>query len=59
VSTEGGLRYIKRDSSDVDPPLLQLAADVVRQGQVVWDVGPTDTPTVGSSRRNQRGRSGR
>jgi FkbM family methyltransferase len=39
VSAEGGLRYLKRDLSDVDPPLLQLAADVVRPGQVVWDVG--------------------
>ncbi len=39
VSTEGGLRYLKRDMSNVDPPLLRLAADVIRPGQVVWDVG--------------------
>jgi FkbM family methyltransferase len=39
VSTEGGLRYLKRDMSAVDPPLLRVAADVIRPGQMVWDVG--------------------
>ena len=39
VSTEGGLRYLKRDMSAVDPPLLRVAADVIKSGQVVWDVG--------------------
>jgi FkbM family methyltransferase len=39
VSTEGGLRYLLRDMSNVDPALLQLAADVVRPGHTVWDVG--------------------
>jgi FkbM family methyltransferase len=39
VSTEGGLRYLMRAMSDVDPVLLQLAADVIRPGQVVWDIG--------------------
>ena len=39
VSTEGGLRYLLRDMSGVDPALLRLAADVVRPGHTVWDVG--------------------
>lgn len=39
VSTEGGLRYLMRSMSDVDPALLRLVADVVKPGQVVWDVG--------------------
>jgi len=39
VSTEGGLRYLLRDISRVDPALLRLAADVVRPGHTVWDVG--------------------
>jgi len=39
VSTEGGLRYLIRAMPDVDPALLRLAADLVRPGQVVWDVG--------------------
>jgi FkbM family methyltransferase len=39
VSTEGGLRYLSRAVSGVDPALLRLAADVVRPGHTVWDVG--------------------
>ena len=40
VSTEGGLRYLLRDMSDVDPVLLQLAADVSQAwATAVWDVG--------------------
>jgi FkbM family methyltransferase len=39
VSTEGGLRYLLCDLSGVDPALLRLAADVVRPGHTVWDVG--------------------
>jgi FkbM family methyltransferase len=39
VSTEGGLRYLMRAMSDVDPVLLRLAGNVVRPGQVVWDIG--------------------
>lgn len=39
VSTEGGLRYLMRAMSDVDPALLSLAADIIRPGQAVWDIG--------------------
>src|SRR5216684_2429213 len=39
VSTEGGLRYLARPMAQVDPPLLQLAAEVVRRGDTVWDIG--------------------
>lgn len=39
VSSEGGLRYLIRDMSDVDPGLLRLAADEVKPGDAVWDVG--------------------
>ncbi len=39
VSTEGGLRYLARTMTAVDPALLRLAAEVVRPGDTVWDVG--------------------
>ncbi len=39
VSTEGGLRYLARPMRQVDPALLQLAGEVVRAGDTVWDVG--------------------
>jgi FkbM family methyltransferase len=39
VSTEGGLRYLARTMAAVDPTLLRLAAEVVRPGDTVWDVG--------------------
>jgi FkbM family methyltransferase len=39
VSTEGGLRYLTRTMTAVDPALLRLAAEVVRTGDTVWDVG--------------------
>jgi FkbM family methyltransferase len=39
VSTEGGLRYLARPMARVDPALLQLAAEVVRRGDTVWDIG--------------------
>jgi FkbM family methyltransferase len=39
VSTEGGLRYLAKPMARVDPALLQLAAEVVRRGDVVWDIG--------------------
>jgi FkbM family methyltransferase len=39
VSTEGGLRYLARPMAKVDPALLKLAADVVRRGDTVWDIG--------------------
>jgi FkbM family methyltransferase len=39
VSTEGGLRYLARPMAQVDPTLLRLAAEVVRPGDTVWDIG--------------------
>ncbi len=39
VSTEGGLRYLARTMAEVDPALLRLAAEVVRPGDTVWDIG--------------------
>jgi FkbM family methyltransferase len=39
VSSEGGLRYLARPMTGVDPALLRLAAEFVRPGDTVWDVG--------------------
>ena len=39
MSTEGGLRYLARPMAGVDPLLLRLAAEVVRPGDTVWDIG--------------------
>lgn len=39
VSSEGGLRYIARRMTQVDPPLLRLATETVRPGDTVWDIG--------------------
>jgi len=39
VSSEGGLRYLARPMRQVDPALLQLAGEVVRAGDTVWDIG--------------------
>lgn len=39
TSTEGGLRYLARPMAQVDPALLRLAAEVVRPGATVWDIG--------------------
>ncbi|MGF7234723.1 MAG: FkbM family methyltransferase [Frankia sp.] len=39
VSTEGGLKYLRRSLDTVDPVLVRLAGEVVKPGDVVWDVG--------------------
>lgn len=39
VSSEGGLRYLARGMAQVDPPLLRLAAETVKPGDTVWDIG--------------------
>jgi FkbM family methyltransferase len=39
VSSEGRLRYLARGMAQVDPPLLRLAAEIVRPGDTVWDIG--------------------
>jgi len=38
VSTEGGLRYLGA-MTRTDPELLRLAAETVRPGDTVWDIG--------------------
>jgi FkbM family methyltransferase len=39
ASSEGGLRYLRPRLTGVDPNLLRLAAETVRPGYTVWDVG--------------------
>ena len=39
VSSEGGLRYLRPSMDRVDPRLLQLAAELIRPGDIVWDIG--------------------
>lgn len=39
VSSEGGLRYLRRRLGGIDPTLLGLVAEIVRPGNVVWDIG--------------------
>jgi FkbM family methyltransferase len=39
VSSEGGLRYLRPSLDAADPDLLRLAAELVRPGDVVWDIG--------------------
>lgn len=39
TSSEGGLRYLHPRLNHVDPPLLRLAAEVVRPGNSIWDIG--------------------
>jgi FkbM family methyltransferase len=39
ASSEGGLRYLGPRMANVDPALLRLAAEMVRPGDTVWDIG--------------------
>jgi len=39
VSPSGGLKYLFRSMSMIDPPLLRNVQEVVRPGDVVWDIG--------------------
>jgi FkbM family methyltransferase len=39
ASTEGGLRYLRLRTSGIDPTLLGLAAELIRPGDTVWDIG--------------------
>jgi FkbM family methyltransferase len=39
ASTEGGLRYLRPRASGIDPTLLGLAAELIRPGDTVWDIG--------------------
>jgi FkbM family methyltransferase len=39
VSTEGGLRYCRPSIEKVDPYLINIALEVLRPGDTVWDIG--------------------
>jgi FkbM family methyltransferase len=39
ASTEGGLRYLRLRTDGIDPALLGLAAELIRPGDTVWDIG--------------------
>lgn len=39
VSPSAGLRYLRPSTGSADPGLLSLAAEFVRPGSVVWDIG--------------------
>jgi FkbM family methyltransferase len=39
VSSEGGLRYLGRGMTRVDPALMRLAAETVGRGDTIWDIG--------------------
>jgi FkbM family methyltransferase len=39
VSTEGGLRYVRPSIEKVDPYLMNIALEVLRPGDTVWDIG--------------------
>src|SRR5687767_11298397 len=39
ASLEGGLKYARTLTSDIDPELLHLARTYVHPGHTVWDVG--------------------
>jgi FkbM family methyltransferase len=39
VSPESGLKYWRKDLSKIDPVLFRMATELVREGDVVWDVG--------------------
>lgn len=39
ASTEGGLKYLRRDVAAIDPVLTGFARTFVKQGAQVWDIG--------------------
>jgi FkbM family methyltransferase len=39
VTPAAGLKYIFKSMSNIDPPLLRGARELVRPGDVVWDIG--------------------
>src|SRR5438132_101814 len=39
VSPSAGLRFVFRRMSSIDPPLLRCARELVRNGDVIWDIG--------------------
>jgi FkbM family methyltransferase len=39
ISSEGGLHLLGRGMTHADPKLLRLAAETVRRGDTIWDIG--------------------
>jgi FkbM family methyltransferase len=39
VSSEGGLRYLRPSLTDIDADLIRLVREIVRPGDVIWDIG--------------------
>jgi FkbM family methyltransferase len=39
VTPSAGLKYLFKPMAQIDPPLLRNAIDLVRPGDVVWDIG--------------------
>lgn len=39
VTPSAGLKYLFKPMREIDPPLLQNATDLVRPGDIVWDIG--------------------
>ena len=39
VTPAAGLKYLFKPMSNIDPPLLRCAVELVRPGDVVWDIG--------------------
>ncbi len=39
VSPDSGLKYYRRDLGKADPQLFQMVEELVRPGDVVWDIG--------------------
>jgi FkbM family methyltransferase len=39
ASPECGLRYLRPNLESVDPPLMDLAIDLIKPGAVIWDIG--------------------
>jgi len=39
VSPDSGLRYCRINIGNADPNLFRMAAELVRQGDVIWDIG--------------------
>lgn len=39
VTPDAGLRYWRPDLGKVDPSLLDICAEIVRSGSIVWDIG--------------------
>jgi hypothetical protein len=39
VSPDSGLKYYRLDLKTADPTLFRMAAELVRPGDIVWDIG--------------------